>query len=99
MAVKLACVRSVLTAACVVAAALAATACVVRNPVVTRPPPIGRELVELDRARAEGLLSDEEYGVFRARLLAGLARLDTQEIDSRTGEARFELERTQGGAR
>lgn len=91
--------RSLPVVACVVAASLAATACVVRNPVVTRPPPVGKELVELDRARAEGLLSAEEYAVFRARLLGGLAQLDAQPIDSRTGEARHELERTQGGAR
>lgn len=93
------CVRKYRVAACMLPAWLIAAGCVVRNPVVTRPPPVGRELVELDRARAEGLLSDEEYGVFRARLLAALARLDAEAIDSRTGEARFELERTQGGAR
>lgn len=40
---------------------LASLACVVYTPIVVRPPTLGEELLTLDQARRDGLLTQAEY--------------------------------------
>ncbi len=47
-------------------------------PNVTRPPTLGAELTDLDRARRAGLLTDEEYELERANAIARFKTLDAQ---------------------
>lgn len=51
------------------------TACVCRIPASNRPAPIGRELIDLDRARRDGLLDDAEYASLRAEILQSFERI------------------------
>jgi hypothetical protein len=55
-------------AACVPWAA--SLACVTYRPVVTRPPTLGEELIQLDAARRDGLLTQEEHDRRRAEIIA-----------------------------
>ena len=49
---------------------LVSSACVTYRPVVTRPPTLGEELIQLDAARKDGLLTQEEYERRRAETIA-----------------------------
>jgi hypothetical protein len=50
-------------------------ACVVYRPIVTRPPTLGDELIQLDAARRDGLLTQEEYDKRRAETIAAWKRI------------------------
>jgi len=54
---------------------LASFACVVYRPIVTRPPTLGDELIQLDAARRDGLLTQEEYDKRRAETIAAWKRI------------------------
>ena len=45
-------------------------ACVMYRPVVTRPPTLGDELISLDQAKKEGLITQEEFDKRRAETIA-----------------------------
>lgn len=45
-------------------------ACVTYRPVVTRPATLGEELMSLESARKDGLLTDEEFSKRRAETIA-----------------------------
>ena len=49
---------------------IASLACVVYRPIVTRPPTLGDELIQLDAARRDGLLTQEEYDTPRTETIA-----------------------------
>lgn len=60
------------------------TACVIYRPVVYRPATLGEELVALDQARKDGLLTDAEYAARRELLIAAWKEIGTtpiQEVD------------------
>ena len=48
---------------------VASPACVYYSPVVTRPPTLGDELLSLDTARRDGLLTEAEYQQRRAETI------------------------------
>ena len=54
---------------------IASFACVVYRPIVTRPPTLGDELIQLDAARRDGLLTQEEYDRRRAETIAAWKRI------------------------
>jgi hypothetical protein len=54
---------------------IASFACVVYRPIVTRPPTLGDELIQLDAARRDGLLTQEEYDTRRAETIAAWKRI------------------------
>ena len=54
---------------------IASLACVIYRPVVTRPPTLGEELIQLDAARRDGLLSQAEYDKRRAETIAAWKRI------------------------
>ena len=45
-------------------------ACVMYRPVVTRPPTLGDELISLDKAKRDGLITQEEFDKLRAETIA-----------------------------
>ena len=45
-------------------------ACVMYRPVVTRPPTLGDELISLDQAKKDGLITQEEFDKRRAETIA-----------------------------
>ena len=45
-------------------------ACVMYRPVVTRPPTLGDELISLDQAKEDGLITQEEFDKRRAETIA-----------------------------
>lgn len=45
-------------------------ACVMYRPVATRPPTLGDELISLDQAKKEGLITQEEFDKRRAETIA-----------------------------
>lgn len=66
---------------------LAIPGCVQKfGPIVTRPATLGEELLSLDAAHKEGLLTDEEFATRRARTIAmwkaiGTAPVAIPEVD------------------
>lgn len=62
-------------------ALLAPPACVQFSPVVTRPPTLGEELLSLDAARKDGLLTDEEYARRRAEAIATWKAIGTAAVE------------------
>ena len=54
---------------------IASLACVIYRPLVTRPPTLGEELIQLDAARRDGLLSQAEYDKRRAETIAAWKRI------------------------
>ena len=50
-------------------------ACTAYRPIVTRPPTLGEELIQLDAARRDGLLTQEEYDMRRAETIAAWKRI------------------------
>ena len=45
-------------------------ACVMYRPVVTRPPTLGDELISLDQAKKDGLITQDEFDKRRAETIA-----------------------------
>ena len=45
-------------------------ACVMYRPVVTRPPTLGDELISLDQAKKDGLITQEEFDKRRVETIA-----------------------------
>ena len=50
-------------------------ACTAYRPIVTRPPTLGEELIQLDAARRDGLLTQEEYDGRRSETIAAWKRI------------------------
>ena len=66
---------------------IASLACVVYRPIVTRPPTLGDELIQLDAARRDGLLTQEEYDTRRAETIAAWKRIgDTPIVEAKKPE-------------
>ena len=60
---------------------VASIACVTYRPVVTRPPTLGEELIQLDAARRDGLLTQEEYDRRRAETIAAWTAIGDAPIE------------------
>jgi hypothetical protein len=60
---------------------VASIACVAYRPVVTRPPTLGEELIQLDAARRDGLLTQEEYDRRRAEAIAAWKAIGAAPIE------------------
>jgi hypothetical protein len=66
----------------IAAAAIAfACGCTVYRPVVTRPPTLGEELIQLDAARRDGLLTQAEHDRRRAATIAAWKRVGDAPIE------------------
>lgn len=50
------------------------------NPAVTRPPTLGEELLSLDAARKEGLLTDAEFAARRAQTMQAWKAIGTAHV-------------------
>lgn len=57
------------------------TACVSKLPASNRPAPIGKELIDLDRARRDGLLDDAEHAALRAEVLRNFERIGAAPVE------------------
>jgi len=57
------------------------SACMIYQPRVNRPPTLGEELIQLDQARKDGLLTDAEYDARRAQLIAAWKDIAVQPIE------------------
>lgn len=61
---------------------LAMPGCVQKfGPIVTRPPTLGEELLSLDAAHKEGLLTDEEFATRRAQTIAVWKAIGTAPVE------------------
>lgn len=69
-------------ATAVAAAILVPCGCTVYRPVVLRPPTLGEELIQLDAARRDGLLTDAEYETRRADAVAAWKRIGEAPIET-----------------
>ena len=56
--------------------------CTVYRPVLLRPPTLGEELIQLDAARRDGLLTDAEYETRRAAAIAAWKRIGEAPIET-----------------
>ena len=65
---------------------LAPPSCVQLNPLVTRPPTLGEELLSLEAARADGLLSDEEFALRRTQTMEVWKAIGTAPVEVPTAE-------------
>jgi len=66
----------------IAAAALAlACGCTVYRPAVTRPPTLGEELIQLDAAGRDGLVTQAEHDRFRAATIAARKRVGDAPIE------------------
>lgn len=81
-----------LFAVAVLALWASSTACVSKLPASNRPAPIGKELIDLDRAHRDGLVDDAEYAALRADLLRNFERIGGAPVEPafpyRKGDAR-----------
>ncbi len=66
----------------VAAAILVPCGCTVYRPVILRPPTLGEELIQLDAARRDGLLTDAEYETRRAEAIAAWKRIGEAPIET-----------------
>ena len=66
----------------VAAATLVSCSCTVYRPVILRPPTLGEELIQLDAARRDGLLTDAEYETRRAQAIAAWKRIGEAPIET-----------------
>lgn len=64
---------------------VASPACVYYSPVVARPPTLGEELLSLDEARKDGLLSQEEYEQRRAQTIEIWKQIGHTNVDQQQG--------------
>ncbi|RLS62474.1 MAG: hypothetical protein DWH96_08750 [Planctomycetota bacterium] len=71
-------------AACAVV--LSASGCVANQPVISRPPTLGSELISLDAARDCGLLTHAEYTERRAETIALWIAIATTPVQTRSTE-------------
>ncbi len=60
-------------------------ACVVYTPVVTRPPTLGEELIALDQARRDGLLTQAEYEQRKAQTIAVWKQIGRTPVEAQVG--------------
>lgn len=61
---------------------LAMPGCVQKfGPIITRPPTLGEELLSLDAAHKEGLLTDEEFATRRAQTIAVWKAIGTAPVE------------------
>jgi hypothetical protein len=67
-------------AALVIAASCGLVGCTVDSPVVQRPPTLGRELIDLQQARNDQLLSDSEYATQRQLIVDRFHELDQRGV-------------------
>lgn len=51
------------------------------QPVVTRPPTLGEELLSLDAARRDGLLTEEEFAARRAQTIEAWKAIGTATVE------------------
>ena len=64
---------------------LLSLACVVYTPVATRPPTLGEELLSLDQARRDGLLTQAEYEQRRAQTIAVWKQIGRTPVQASNG--------------
>ena len=74
--------RGIARASTVAVAILLPCGCTVYRPVILRPPTLGEELIQLDAARRDGLLTDAEYGARRAGAIAAWRRIGETPIET-----------------
>ena len=63
------------------AAGVLPCACTAYRPIVTRPPTLGEELIQLDAARRDGLLTQAEYDCGRAGTIDAWKRIGSAPIE------------------
>jgi len=63
------------------AAGVLPCACTGYRPIVTRPPTLGEELIQLDAARRDGLLTQAEHDRRRAATIAAWKRIGEAPIE------------------
>lgn len=80
--VRRASVRGIARASAVAATTLLACGCTVYRPVILRPPTLGEELIQLDAARRDGLLTDAECDKRRAEAIAAWKRIGEAPIEA-----------------
>ena len=74
--------RGIARASAVAATTLFACGCTVYRPVILRPPTLGEELIQLDAAHRDGLLTDAEYEKRRAETIAAWRRIGEVPIET-----------------
>ena len=74
--------RGIARASAVAATTLFACGCTVYRPVILRPPTLGEELIQLDAAHRDGLLTDAEYEKRRAQTIAAWKRIGEAPIEA-----------------
>lgn len=74
-------------AACATVPWLLSLACVIYTPVVSRPPTLGEELLSLDQARKDGLLTQAEYEKRRDETIAVWKRIGETPVEAKVGPA------------
>ena len=74
--------RGIPSASAIAVAILLPCGCTVYRPVILRPPTLGEELIQLDAARRDGLLTDAEYGKRRAEAIAAWKRIGEAPIET-----------------
>ena len=74
--------RGIASASAIAAAILVPCGCTVYRPVILRPPTLGEELIQLDAARRDGLLTDAEYETRRAEAIAAWKRIGEAPIET-----------------
>jgi len=74
---------SCLSHALLAALFLATPGCVIPyfRPIVARPPTLGEELLSLDAAHKDGLLTDEEFATRRAQTIAVWKAIGTAPVE------------------
>ena len=80
--VRPASMRGVARVTVVAAAILLPCGCTVYRPVILRPPTLGEELIQLDAAHRDGLLTDAEYEKRRAETIAAWKRIGEVPIET-----------------
>ncbi len=80
--VRRASMQGVARATVVAAAILLPCGCTVYRPVILRPPTLGEELIQLDAARRDGLLTDAEYEKRRVETIAAWKRIGAAPIET-----------------
>ncbi len=74
--------RGIARASAVAATSLFACGCTVYRPVILRPPTLGEELIQLDAAHRDGLLTDAEYEKRRVETIAAWRRIGEVPIET-----------------
>ena len=80
--VRRASARGIARASAVAATTLLACGCTVYRSVILRPPTLGEELIQLDAAHRDGLLTDAEYEKRRAQTIAAWKRIGEAPIEA-----------------